>query len=138
MAAVSRLAGIGKTALVLQTAAQALSRPGWFPGGVLFVDLFGYDPDRRLSPEEALDGLLRDLGMPGEHIPTDLQDRARLYRRVLAALPKKTDATWSSSTMPPMPSGRARWCPPWNHSRSAHLTPHPRCRCPTVRPGHPW
>ncbi|MGI5411280.1 ATP-binding protein [Streptomyces chartreusis] len=83
--AVAGLAGVGKTELVIQTAARALREPGWFPGGVLFVDLFGYDTKRRLPPEHALDGLLRALGMPGEHIPASLQDRARLYRSVLAA-----------------------------------------------------
>src|ERR1051325_10315550 len=83
--AVAGLAGVGKTELALQTAAQALRQPGWFPGGVLFVDMFGYDRDRYLSPERALDGLLRALGMPGEHIPADLQDRSRLYRSVLGA-----------------------------------------------------
>lgn len=83
--AVAGLAGIGKTELVVQTAVRARKNPGWFPGGVLFVDLFGYDPGRRLSPERALDGWLRALGMPGEHIPAGLQDRQRLYRSVLAA-----------------------------------------------------
>ncbi|MGW6974293.1 tetratricopeptide repeat protein, partial [Streptomyces sp. NPDC054952] len=85
VSAVSGLAGIGKTELAVQTASQALGRPGWFPGGVLFVDLFGYDPERRLSPERALEGLLRALAVPGEHIPGGLEDRQRLYRSVLAA-----------------------------------------------------
>ncbi|MFC4518250.1 AAA family ATPase [Streptomyces ehimensis] len=83
--AVAGLAGVGKTELVVQTAARALKQPGWFPGGVLFVDMFGYDTERRLSPERALDGLLRALGVPGQHIPPELQDRSRLYRSVLAA-----------------------------------------------------
>ncbi|MGW2811260.1 tetratricopeptide repeat protein, partial [Streptomyces sp. NPDC001450] len=83
--AVSGLAGIGKTELVAQTAHRALKEPGWFPGGILFVDMAGYDPERSVSPEEALDGWLRALGMPGEHIPEGLQDRQRLYRSVLAA-----------------------------------------------------
>lgn len=85
VSAVSGLAGIGKTELAVQTAAQALRQPGWFPGGVLFVDLFGYDPERTLSPERALEGLLHALGVPGEHIPGGLEDRQRLYRSVLAA-----------------------------------------------------
>jgi tetratricopeptide (TPR) repeat protein len=83
--AVSGLAGIGKTELAVQTAARARKKPGWFPGGVLFTDLSGYDPERRLSPERALEGLLRALGIPGDHIPSGLQDRQRLYRSVLAA-----------------------------------------------------
>ena len=83
--AVAGLAGIGKTELVLQAAARALREPGWFPGGVLFVDLSGYDEQRRVPPERALHGLLRALGLPAEHVPAELQDRARLYRSVLAA-----------------------------------------------------
>ncbi|MFJ9945543.1 ATP-binding protein [Streptomyces erythrochromogenes] len=85
VSAVSGLAGIGKTELAVQTAAQALGKPGWFPGGVLFVDLFGYHPERSLSAERALEGLLHALAVPGEHIPGDLEDRQRLYRSVLAA-----------------------------------------------------
>ncbi|MCX4884747.1 tetratricopeptide repeat protein [Streptomyces sp. NBC_00847] len=81
---VAGLAGIGKTELAVQTATQALEQPGWFPGGVLFTDLAGYDPERRLLPERALEGLLRALAIPGEHIPNGLEDRQRLYRSVLA------------------------------------------------------
>ncbi|MFB7469832.1 tetratricopeptide repeat protein, partial [Kitasatospora sp. NPDC056184] len=85
VSAVSGLAGIGKTELVVQTAARALRRPGWFPGGVLFTDVAGYDPERRLTPERALDGLLHALGVPGEHIPAGLEERQQLYRSVLSA-----------------------------------------------------
>ncbi|MFE6872536.1 tetratricopeptide repeat protein [Kitasatospora sp. NPDC057692] len=84
--AVAGLAGVGKTELAVQAAARAAREDGWFPGGVLFVDLFGYDPARRVAPEQALDGLLRALGIPGEHIPPDVQDRSRLLRSALAAL----------------------------------------------------
>ncbi|MEU9405827.1 tetratricopeptide repeat protein [Streptomyces sp. NPDC048281] len=85
VSAVSGLAGIGKTELAVQTAARALRQPGWFPGGVLFTDLAGYDRERRLTSERALEGLLRALAIPGEHIPNGLEDRQRLYRSVLAA-----------------------------------------------------
>ncbi|MEU9107798.1 tetratricopeptide repeat protein [Streptomyces xanthophaeus] len=85
ISAVAGLAGIGKTELVLQVANKALKRNGWFPGGALFTDMFGYDNERRLTPEHALDSMLRALGIAGEHIPDQLQDRARLYRSVLAA-----------------------------------------------------
>ena len=84
LAAVGGLAGIGKTELAIQAARTALDR-GWFPGGVLFVDMLGYDPDRALDPGQALEGFLLALAIPGEHIPRQTQDRARLYASVLAA-----------------------------------------------------
>jgi hypothetical protein len=85
VASVAGLAGVGKTELAVQTATQALKEPGWFPGGALFVDMYGYDDsERRLSPAQALHGLLHALGIPDKHIPEELQDRSRLYRSVLA------------------------------------------------------
>lgn len=79
----SGLAGVGKTELAVQAAHAAQNRD-WYPGGVLFVDLYGYDETRRLEPSAALDSLLRALGIPAEHIPTDFQDQARLYSSALA------------------------------------------------------
>lgn len=72
------LGGVGKTELALQAAHRAVAEPGWFPGGLLFVDLFGYDDERRLSPEQALDTLLRYLAVPVQHmaVPTAAGDRA--------------------------------------------------------------
>ncbi|MFE8991086.1 tetratricopeptide repeat protein [Streptomyces collinus] len=78
------LAGVGKTELALQVASRAQRRPGWFPGGVLFIDLFGYSSDLRMSPGSALASLLRALAIPGEHIPAAMEDRRRLYHSVLA------------------------------------------------------
>jgi len=85
VSAVAGLAGIGKTELVVQAATRAAKEPGWFPGGVLFVDMFGYDQQRQLSAGAALIGLLHALGLPGEHIPAAEADRSRLFRSVLAA-----------------------------------------------------
>ena len=42
VSAVAGLAGVGKTALAIQ-AGHAARMTGWFPGGVLFIDLHGYD-----------------------------------------------------------------------------------------------
>ncbi|MFJ9617951.1 hypothetical protein [Streptomyces noursei] len=58
---------------------------GWFPGGVLFAELHGYDEARRVTPGTALGRLLRSLGVRDEHVPADEAERARLYVSVLAA-----------------------------------------------------
>ncbi|MBI0374989.1 tetratricopeptide repeat protein [Streptomyces albiflaviniger] len=83
---VTGLAGMGKTELVLQAAHRALREESWFPGGVLFVDLHGYDAKRRVSPKRALETLLRALGIPAEHIPPGIEDRAGIYRSALGAM----------------------------------------------------
>ncbi|MER6569457.1 tetratricopeptide repeat protein [Streptomyces sp. NPDC001093] len=80
--AVSGLGGIGKTALAVQ-AAYAAQDAGWFPGGVLFVDLHGYD-DAPVTAGQALQSTLRALGVQPEHIPATVDERAGLYRSVLA------------------------------------------------------
>ncbi|WP_328678967.1 tetratricopeptide repeat protein [Streptomyces sp. NBC_00343] len=90
VAAVSGLGGIGKTALAVQAVHEACDR-GWFPGGVLFVNLHGYDDDR-VTAEQALETLLRALGTPPEHIPNGVDARAALYRSVLAARERELGA----------------------------------------------
>ncbi|WNV83207.1 tetratricopeptide repeat protein [Umezawaea sp. Da 62-37] len=76
----SGLGGVGKTALVLRVARDAVDR-GRFPGGVLFVDLQGYDPARTKTPETVLNAFVRMLGVRGEHLPPD---PGPLYRSLLA------------------------------------------------------
>ncbi|MFG2133802.1 SAV_2336 N-terminal domain-related protein [Streptomyces sp. NPDC048751] len=80
--AVSGLGGIGKTALATAAAHAALDR-GWFPGGVLFVDLRGHD-ETPVPAGQALLSLLRALGIPSDHLPPTVEERAALYRSVLA------------------------------------------------------
>ncbi|GAB2952076.1 AfsR-like transcriptional regulator TcrA [Streptomyces pseudoechinosporeus] len=82
IAAVSGLGGIGKTALAVEAAYEGCER-GWFPGGVLFVDLHGYDDDP-VTADQALQALLRALGIEPEHIPATADERAALYRSTLA------------------------------------------------------
>ncbi|MBD0672638.1 hypothetical protein [Streptomyces sp. CBMA156] len=84
VSAVAGLPGVGKTELAVQAVRAAQGR-GWLPGGVLFVDLHGYDDERRLTPGQALDAMLRALGVPPEHIPPRPEDRTRLYVSALAA-----------------------------------------------------
>jgi tetratricopeptide (TPR) repeat protein len=82
--AIGGMGGIGKTELALQASHIVLGR-GWFPGGVLFTNMFGYDPGRRLTAAQAAAGFVRALGIPGEHIPADAQDVERLLRSALDA-----------------------------------------------------
>jgi tetratricopeptide (TPR) repeat protein len=82
VSAVTGLAGVGKTTLAVEAGHAALRR-GWFVGGVLFLDLHGYD-DKGVEPGQALDALLRALGVHAEHIPPSDKERAGLYRSVLA------------------------------------------------------
>ncbi len=84
VSAVAGLAGVGKTTLAVQ-AGHAAVRRGWFGGGVLFVDLHGYD-EMPVEPGQALDALLRALGVTAEHIPPGAEERAGLYRSVLAQI----------------------------------------------------
>ena len=74
-------AGVGKTSLALHWAHRARHR---FPDGQLYVNLRGYDPGTPMRPELALDGFLRALGMPAEALPLELEDKAALYRSMLA------------------------------------------------------
>ncbi|MGO1054766.1 ATP-binding protein [Crossiella sp. CA198] len=79
---ITGLPGVGKTELALQAAEHA-HRRGWCSGGVLFLDLHGYH-DRALTAADALDSLLRALGVPADQIPPEPADRTRLYATLLA------------------------------------------------------
>ena len=80
--AVGGMGGVGKTALGVWAARAALER-GWFGGGVLFVDMLGYDHERPRAADAAVRGFLRAMAVPDEHIPADADERTVLYRSVL-------------------------------------------------------
>jgi tetratricopeptide (TPR) repeat protein/transcriptional regulator with XRE-family HTH domain len=78
IAAIDGMAGVGKTALAVHAAHRLREQ---FPDGQLFIDLHGYSSGSGpLSAGEALDWLLRCLGVPPELIPGDLDERAAFYR----------------------------------------------------------
>jgi len=78
--AIAGTAGVGKTALAVHWGRRIAGR---YPEGQLYVNLRGYDPERPLRPVEALAALLRNLGMPAEQIPVDVDHAGAMYRSLL-------------------------------------------------------
>lgn len=73
--------GIGKTALALRWAHAVAGR---FPDGQLFADLKGFSDTAPVAPSLVLHRFLRALGVPGDDIPSDVEERTALYRSMLA------------------------------------------------------
>lgn len=102
------MAGMGKTALAVH-AAHRLS--GAFPDGQLFIDLHGHTLG--MAPVPATDALLhvlRGLGIPGQHIPTEPDQRAALYRTLMAEkrmLIVLDDAASEEQVQPLLPGARS-------------------------------
>ncbi|WP_432973846.1 ATP-binding protein [Dactylosporangium sp. CA-233914] len=81
VAVITGTAGVGKTSLALRWAHSVRHR---FPDGQLYVNLRGYDPGAPATGGQILTRFLRDLGVPTRAIPAEVDDRASLYRSVLA------------------------------------------------------
>ncbi len=95
ISAIGGTAGVGKTALAIRWARAVADR---FRDGQLYVNLRGYDPDQPVAAAAALARFLRALGVPGQEIPDEVDDRTALYRsrlagrRVLVVLDNARDA----------------------------------------------
>jgi len=80
--AIDGMAGVGKTTLAIHAAHRLAAN---FPDGQLFIDLHGYDPQAEpVSALDALDRLLRLLGVPAQSVPAGEAERSALLRDRLA------------------------------------------------------
>jgi tetratricopeptide (TPR) repeat protein len=96
--------GSGKTALAVHFAHRVSSQ---FGDGQLFVDLRGFDPVQPpVTAADALDYLLRGLGVAAQEIPVETGIRAGLYRslvadkRILIVLDNALNSEQVSSLLP--------------------------------------
>jgi transcriptional regulator with XRE-family HTH domain/tetratricopeptide (TPR) repeat protein len=71
--------GVGKTSLAVDAAHRFADT---FTDGCLYLDLRGMDA-APLTAERAIERVLRAFGVPDGRMPSDFDDRARLYRSML-------------------------------------------------------
>ncbi|MGH3730116.1 MAG: tetratricopeptide repeat protein, partial [Micromonosporaceae bacterium] len=80
--AIDGMAGIGKTTLAVHAAHHLAPH---YPDGQIFLDLHGFTEGvPPVEPADAVDRMLRSLGVPVDQASSNLHDRAALYRSVLA------------------------------------------------------
>jgi DNA-binding SARP family transcriptional activator len=94
--------GIGKTSLAVHASHDIA---GHFPDGLLFADLHGA-ASRPVGPMQVLERFLRAFGVPGPQIPEGLDERAEVYRNLLAGrkvLVVLDDAASESQVLPLFP-----------------------------------
>ena len=103
---VDGMAGSGKTTLAVHLA-NALA--GRYPDAHLFIDLHGHSEREPVPPTAALASLLRQLGVRGDRIPADSDERAALWRSELSgrrAIVVLDNAASAAQVAPLLPNGR--------------------------------
>ena len=99
-------AGVGKTALAVLWAHRVADL---FPDGQLFASLRGFDPQHApAATADVLTQFLLALGVGIEDVPAEVDDRAALYRSILAdrrVLVVLDDARDSEQIRPLLPAG---------------------------------
>ena len=102
VAAVAGGGGVGKTALAVHVAHRVRSR---FPDGQLYVDLCGAEASPA-DPRDVLGRFLRALGVDATAVPEGSDERAELYRNLLAdrrVLVVLDDAAGEAQVIPLLP-----------------------------------
>jgi DNA-binding SARP family transcriptional activator len=99
-------AGVGKTALAVLWAHRVADR---FPDGQLFASLRGFDPQHApVDSADVLTQFLLALGVGIDDVPVEREDRAALFRSILAdrrVLVVLDDARDSEQIRPLLPAG---------------------------------
>jgi DNA-binding SARP family transcriptional activator/tetratricopeptide (TPR) repeat protein len=96
-------AGVGKSALAVHVAHRVAAQR--FSGGQLYCNLAGTQR-KPMTASDVLGRFLRALGMPGSTIPDELDERAEMYRSLLAGrqlLVVLDDAASVRQVMPLLP-----------------------------------
>jgi DNA-binding SARP family transcriptional activator/tetratricopeptide (TPR) repeat protein len=95
--------GVGKTSLAVHVSHRMADR---FPDGMLFADLHG-GTSHVVNPAQVLERFLRALGTPASQIPEGFDERAEVYRNLVAnrqILVVLDDALSESQVSPLLPS----------------------------------